>query len=137
MTALRRRFRRTSRQTYRQIPRAERISRRSGIDHFLFRQLHRRDLCHGFTCNRHQARLRPALDHHFADPGSLRPGDDLINRFFAPQGVFIIQRQEGDIGAFEHLLVDLLRLFAAGPQTWTVVVIENHLTAIGTAFAQQ
>jgi hypothetical protein len=54
-----------------------------------------------------------------------------------PQGVFIVERQEGDVGALQHLLIDLLRLFAAGPQARAVVVIENDLAAVGAAFAQQ
>jgi hypothetical protein len=35
-------------------------------------------------------------------------GNHLIDRLFTPQRIFIIERQEGDIGAGQHLLIDLL-----------------------------
>lgn len=58
-------------------------------------------------------------------------------RLLTPQRVFIVQRQEGDIRAFQHLLVHLLCLFFAGPQARTIVIVENHFSAVGAAFAQQ
>ncbi|SQC07857.1 Uncharacterised protein [Klebsiella pneumoniae] len=55
------------------------------------------------------------------------------NRFFSPQRVFIIEGQKRDIGAGEHLLIDLLRFRLAGPQARTIVVVEDHLAAVGAA----
>ena len=67
----------------------------------------------------------------------MRAGNNVFIRFFTPQHVFIIERQEGDIGAGKHGVVGGLRLFFAGPQTRTVVVVENDLTAACTAGFQQ
>ena len=63
--------------------------------------------------------------------------NDVFHRLLTPQRVFIVQRQEGDIRAFQHLLVHLLCLFFAGPQARTIVIVENHFSAVGAAFAQQ
>ncbi|MNN69442.1 hypothetical protein D3C81_1852310 [compost metagenome] len=69
--------------------------------------------------------------------GRVGAGNDLSNGFFTPQRVFIIQRQERDIGALQHLLIHLLRLFFTAPQARAVVVVKNDFSAVGAAFAQQ
>jgi len=91
MAALRCRFRSSARQTHRKITGAERVTRRGGINHFLFRQLHRRHVNNRFPGNRHQAGVCPALNHDFRYTSSLSTGDHLINRLFAPQGIFVIE----------------------------------------------
>ena len=55
------RFRRAARQAHRQIARAEGITRRRSIHHFVLRQFHRRDVNHRLTCYGHRARCRAAL----------------------------------------------------------------------------
>ena len=67
----------------------------------------------------------------------MRPGDHLFNRLHAPEQIFVVQRQEGNISAFQHLLIHLPGLFFAGPQARTIVVVENHFPAVGAAFSQQ
>ena len=64
-------------------------------------------------------------------------GNHFIDRLFTPQRIFVIQRQEGDIGAGQHLLIDLASLFLAAPQARAVVIIKNDLPAVSAAFAQQ
>ena len=51
--------------------------------------------------------------------------------------MFIIQRQKGDIGALQHGAIGLLRARFIGPQARTVVIVENHLTAVSAAAIQQ
>ena len=59
-------------------------------------------------------------------PALVGARNDVFHRLLTPQRVFIVQRQEGDIRAFQHLLVHLCVFFFAGPQARTIVIVENH-----------
>ena len=124
-------------QAHGQVAGAERIARRGGINHFLFRQLNGRDFPLRLAGNRHQAGVCAALNHHFFHAGGVGAGNHFRNRLLAPQRVFVIEGQEGDIGAAQHLLINLLRLLFAAPQARAIVVIKDNFAAVRPAFPQQ
>ena len=137
MSAFCRRFGVAAGQAYGQVAGAERIARRRGINHFLFRQLNGRDFPQRLAGNRHQAGVCAALNHHFFNAGGVGAGNHFRNRLLAPQRVFVIEGQERDVGAGQHLLINPLRLLFAAPQTRTIVIIKDNLAAVRPAFPQQ
>ena len=120
-----------------QIAGAEGVAGGGGIHHLLFGQLDGRHFPQRLPANRDQAGIRSALHHHLFHAGGVGAGDHLGDRFFPPQRVFIVEGQKRDIGAGEHLLINLLRLRLAGPQARAIVVVEDHLAAVGAALTQQ
>ena len=64
-------------------------------------------------------------------------GNHFRNRLLAPQRVFVIEGQERDVGAGQHLLINPLRLLFAAPQARTIVIIKDNLAAVCSAFPQQ
>ena len=124
-------------QAHGQVASAEGIARRGGINHFLFRQLNGRDFPLRLAGNRHQAGVGAALNHHFFHAGGVGAGNHFRHRLLAPQRVFVIEGQEGDIGAAQHLLINLLRLLFAAPQARAIVVIKDNFAAVRPALAQQ
>lgn len=125
MAALRRLLGAAAVQAYRQVTGAERVACCGGIHHALRRQCDRRYLKPLFLHAEHQAGLCAAFDNDLADAERLRACHHLFNRLRAPQQRFVIQRQEGDVGAGQHLAVGLLRFLTAWPQARTVVVVED------------
>ena len=59
-------LRRTARQALRQIAGAERVARRGGIDDARRIEAHRRHINQRVVADRHQTRVRAALNHDFA-----------------------------------------------------------------------
>ncbi|MNC11674.1 hypothetical protein D3C75_593770 [compost metagenome] len=54
----------------------------------------------------------------------------------APQGKFVVQGQEGDVGQGQHGAIGLLRRLFVFPQPWAVVVVKRDLHAGSPALGQ-
>ncbi|MNF97715.1 hypothetical protein D3C84_805540 [compost metagenome] len=76
-----------------------------------------------------EAGLGPSLDDDLTDPECLSARQGLRFLLVIPQGEFVVQGQEGNVGQGQHGAIGLLRRLLAFPQAWPVVVVEGDLHA--------
>ncbi|MNG16904.1 hypothetical protein D3C84_1008520 [compost metagenome] len=84
----------------------------------------------------YEAGCGPAFDDDLADPERLSTRHNLSLLAVAPQGEFVVQGQEGDVGEGQHGTVGLLRRLLAFPQPWPEVVVKGDLHPLGPTQGQ-